>query len=221
MPNVLYREVEKNDYPKIKQLISSAFQVHRFAEKKQIVNSVLETYIRHCLIESSYSQVSILDGEVVGVILGRAEHQPKLSQRWLHQTVALFHQVKIALTALGDLSKVLEYFKISRAYAKLKARCSKTFFGEVTLLIVSNNCRGLGVGKKLFSDFKSYLQKHKVFSFYLYTDSSLSFGFYESQGMLREGVEKITLNKQPSAQNLDIYLYSGEVPTDSETKSCI
>lgn len=219
MANLSYRQIEKKDYSKIKQLISSAFQVHRFAEKKHIVNSVLEVYMRHCLIESSFSQVAILDGEVVGVILGRAEHQPKLSQRFLHQTVAFYHQVKIALTALGDLTKVLEYFKISRAYAELKSRCSKTFSGEVTLLIVSKKCRGLGVGKKLFSDFKSYLQEHKVFSFYLYTDSSLSFGFYERQGMLREGVEKITLNKQPTAYNLDIYLYSGEVPSDSETNS--
>jgi ribosomal protein S18 acetylase RimI-like enzyme len=220
MINLFYRELEKKYYSKIKQLISSAFQVHRFAEKKHIVNSALEIYIRHCLIESSYSKVAILNGELVGVILGRAEHQPKLSQRWLHQVVGIFHQAKIALTALGDLKKILEYYQLSRAYAKLKARCPKTFSGEVTLLIVSDQCRGHGVGKKLFTDFKHYLQKHNASSFYLYTDSSLSFGFYDRQGMVRECTENITLNIEATPYKLAVYLYSGEVSTESETKSC-
>jgi hypothetical protein len=48
-------------------------------------------------------------------------------------------------------------------------------------------------------------------SFFLYTDDSLSYGFYDKQGMQRIGTTKITLNLKPIPQKLDVYLYSKEV----------
>ena len=47
--------------------------------------------------------------------------------------------------------------------------------------------RGLGIGKKLFRALLDYMEQQNISRFYLYTDNSCNYGFYEHQGMRRCG----------------------------------
>jgi ribosomal protein S18 acetylase RimI-like enzyme len=83
--------------------------------------------------------------------------------------------------------------------------------GEITTLIVSKQFQGFGIGKKLYLEFYNYMINTGARSFFLYTDDSLSYGFYDKQDMQRIGTTKITLDIKPMPQNLEVYLYSKDV----------
>ena len=67
--------------------------------------------------------------------------------------------------------------------------------------------RGKGVGKQLYQRFLQYLKKEHLDSFYLYTDTSCNYGFYEHQGMVRrcEKEHIFTVNQQRSKMTFFIY----------------
>ena len=76
-------------------------------------------------------------------------------------------------------------------------------------ILISPDCRGKGVGKQLYQRFLQYLKNEHLNSFYLYTDTSCNYGFYEHQGMVRrcEKEHFFTVNQQRSKMTFFIYDY--------------
>lgn len=52
---------------------------------------------------------------------------------------------------------------------------------------MSSKARGNGVGKRLFQDLLAYVRSQDINRFYLFTDTSCNYGFYEHQGLVRCG----------------------------------
>ena len=67
------------------------------------------------------------------------------------------------------------------------ARLQKTYPAELALFAVRSSCQGKGIGKKLFHSALAYLKQQGLDEFYLFTDTSCNYGFYEHQGMCRRG----------------------------------
>lgn len=58
---------------------------------------------------------------------------------------------------------------------------------EVAFFAVGEAYRGMGIGKKLFESLLLQMRREQVKDFYLFTDTSCNYGFYEHQGMIRRG----------------------------------
>ena len=85
--------------------------------------------------------------------------------------------------------------------------CVYPYPAELALFVISPDCRGKGVGKQLYQQFLQYLKKEHLDSFYLYTDTSCNYGFYEHQGMVRrcEKEHIFTVNQKRSKMTFFIY----------------
>lgn len=204
MNKILYREVLKEDYEDIKILISNAFGIHKFITDKIILDRVLNIYLHSCLSAKTFSKVAILNEKVIGIILGSVKDKRKLSNTIKHSTSILLNNLSILLHYKKADSTIKEYKKIQIAYDELISNKAFRFQGCVELFIVSEEIRGLGLGKKLLSSFFKYLKENLVSNIYLYTDSICNFGFYDSQGFKREEAINIEIANEP----LDVYLYS-------------
>lgn len=215
---ITYRPVNKNDKHKLKELYIEEFGFHRFTNSKLVLNSISNYYLSSVIHQSTYSLVAIKEHEVVGVIYGRNDTQPHLKHSLKYKLSSFYHFIIIIVFSLFNLKPIKQALKFDRAYKILSSECNKAFSGEVTTLIVSKSHQGFGIGKSLFHSFYDYLLKTNAKSFFLYTDSGLSYGFYEKQGMIREGSKNITLNIKPRPQNLEIYLYSKDVIPYSDIK---
>lgn len=205
---ITYRAVNKNDLHKIKELYIEEFGFRRFTKNKHVLKSISSFYLSSVIQQSTYSLVAIRNHELVGVIFGRHDTQPFLKHSIKDKLVSYFDFVKIILLSLFHLKAVKQALKFDHAYKKLYLECNKKFSGEITTLIVSKSHQGFGIGKSLFHSFYDYLLKTKATSFFLYTDSGLSYGFYEKQGMIREGETPITLKIKPKKEKISVYLYS-------------
>jgi GNAT superfamily N-acetyltransferase len=205
---ITYRPVNKHDLTKIKELYIEEFGFRRFTTNKHVLKSISSLYLSSVIQQSTYSLVAIRNHEPVGLIYGRNDTQPFLKHSLKDKLVSLYHFVKIILLSLFHLKAIKQALKFDHAYKKLSFECNKKFSGEVTTLLVSKSHQGFGIGKSLFHSFYDYLLKTKATSFFLYTDSWLSYGFYEKQGMIREGETPITLKVKTKKEIIDVYLYS-------------
>ena len=75
---------------------------------------------------------------------------------------------------------------------------------------MDESCRGKGIGKLLFQSALDYAKEEKMDKFYLFTDTSCNFGFYEHQGMVRrkEKEHRFDIKGQSAKMNFFIYDYT-------------
>ena len=205
---ITYRPVNKHDLHKIKELYIEEFGFRRFTTNKHVLKSISSLYLSSVIQQSTYSLVAIRNHEPVGLIYGRNDTQPFLKHSLKDKLVSIYHFINIIIFSLFHLKATKQALKFDHAYKKLSFECNKKFSGEVTTLLVSKSHQGFGIGKSLFHSFYDYLLKTKATSFFLYTDSRLSYGFYEKQGMIREGETPITLKVKTKKEIIDVYLYS-------------
>ena len=85
----------------------------------------------------------------------------------------------------------------------------KSYPAELALFAVSAEFRGKGIGKKLFQSALDYINRQKLNEFYLFTDTSCNYGFYEHQGMIRRLEKELVfhINGQEEKMNFFIYDY--------------
>lgn len=73
--------------------------------------------------------------------------------------------------------------------------------------MVDSSCRGKGIGKQLFQLALDYMKEQKLDTFYLFTDTSCNYRFYELQGMIRKGEKNLTFNMKGQSAKMNFFIY--------------
>lgn len=208
MDKVTYRNLVKDDYPRVKDLIGEAFGFNEFIKDKFFLDSLLNIYLQSCILESSFSKVAEKRGKVIGIILGNAE-KDKNRLRKAHNVFSIAcSKLKLTVTCKENKETLKEISKIRDTYDEIIQGKRDDFQGCMELFIVSKESRGLGVGKALISHLFTYMESLGVKSIYLYTDTICNYGFYESQNFKRLNEKEVYLDSRQS--KLDVFLYGYE-----------
>ncbi|HCQ90394.1 MAG TPA: GNAT family N-acetyltransferase [Clostridium sp.] len=206
--NVTYREIKKSDYGVIEAIINNSFGLYKYVSNPKVLKSLLKMYLQSCLAEKTFSCIAEKDGKVVGVILGQAKSDYKYLAHLNHIFAVAFHSTAMTLKSALYQCSTSDYKKVHEIYHKLILGKEKEFDGVLTLFAVTQDCRGLGVGKKLLFNFFEYLKKKNSTHIYLYTDSSCNYGFYDSQGFVRLGEETVQITSEHKSSTLNVFLYN-------------
>ena len=164
-------------------------------------------YRASCLANQTFAMVALLDEKPAGIIMARSIKVYKKSVKYLlPQLVA-----GISLFISREGRKIANTFNgISELDKNLLSERNKEFDGEIAFFAVNEKYRGTGIGKSLFKMAIDYFKSEKVESFYLYTDSSCNYGFYEHQGLVKCG-EKVFEVPIGIKNEIRFYLYEGNI----------
>lgn len=211
MNQFIYREVKEKDYEQIENLIAESFFLNEYVPEGETLNELKKTYLRSCLTEATYKQVAELDGIIVGVIMGYADKDFNIFGMLFHSAETLFHGLKTRLAAneAGFDSQPVD--KLFATYKKLIKGRSKNYNGILTLFIVNEKFRGTGVGSTLLQRVETYFQDNNVKKFYLYTDTTCNFEYYEHHGFDRANEETIAMNFPTGNKKMTVYLYDKQL----------
>ncbi|KKO53501.1 GNAT family N-acetyltransferase [Paenibacillus sp. DMB20] len=205
MDKVIYRELIRADYDRVKELIDEAFGLHELIEDRKFLDVVLNIYLQSCILSSSFSKVAVKDNKVIGIILGDAKQDKKRLRKANNTLSIAYSLLKVTIASKENKKAIKEMFKIQETYAEIIKGKKDDFQGCIELFIVSKECRGLGVGKALINYLSNYMKNMDVKSIYLYTDTRCNYGFYESQNFKRLNEKEIHLDSVQ--EKLIIFLY--------------
>lgn len=183
MINLDYRQVSKEDYGELEEIIIDTWNYRNFCEKEITAKRLGKIFLYSCLLKQSFSSVVLIDGKVSGVIMARNCKEkdglkPLLSIRLMYQ------YLRLCLTKDGK--KTMKIFtNYEQINKELYASSKKNYEGEIVFFVLDKNCRGKGIGKQLFMKAQQYFSENQIRSFYLYTDCSCNYQFYEHIGMHR------------------------------------
>lgn len=205
MENVIYRNILKEDYPSIKHLINKAFGFDEFLKAPVFLDSTLNIYLQECILSSNYSKVAVKNNKVIGIILGSSKNDKNKLRKPHNYLSALSSFIKITFTKKENKKTLKEFGKIQDIYNEMIKNKENKFQGCIELFIVSEESRGLGVGKTLLNQLFNYMTSTNVNSLYLYTDTRCNYGFYDSQNFKRLMEKELKFQVVP--ETLKIFLY--------------
>lgn len=201
--NVKLRELKKQDLPALEDVIRKTWDYDKFATPKT-ARRLAKVYLATCLTNQTYTRVAEVDGVPAGLIFGKdiEKHHCPLKYR-LRQLFAV-----CGLLISKEGRGILNFYKsVDDIDSQLLKQCNKDYKGEIALFALSPEYRGLGIGKMLFHCLLAYMKSQSISDFYLYTDTSCNFGFYEHQGMVRQQQYKHLVNMKGQKGELEFYLY--------------
>lgn len=138
-----------------------------------------------CLSRRTFMRIADIDGREAGFIAAADLRHPRTD--WNLRQGA--ERARGALRHSERGRMILRWFA---AFADCDARlirdaelAGRRYQGEVALFIVDRDFRGHGVGRMLFDSAIDYFAGIGVEDFFLFTDTTCDFGFYEHRGLTR------------------------------------
>lgn len=199
------REYKKEDYETIKNIIRKTWNYDQLTDSKT-ANKLAKVFLDSCLNNYTFSRVALQDEKVIGIILLNDIKKHKFSFR---KTMKQFKSVTSLLLSKKGRQVCKLFGNISGLDNELLKENNKKYQAELSLFAIDENARGLGIGKMLFNEVLNNNKKDNITDFYLFTDTSCNYGFYEHQGMKRciEKDKKVVVNNQESIMKFFIYEY--------------
>ncbi|MEG0918433.1 MAG: GNAT family N-acetyltransferase [Anaerovoracaceae bacterium] len=204
--SIIFRNIEKQDYNEIAEIISDTWNYRDFCTEKTAHKMGL-LYLASCLCAQSFNSVALKDNEVVGVIMG---NDIKNSHIILKNRMFLIKS-SIKMLLSRDGRKIVNMFKgFENINEKLLKGSQKTFNGELSFFAVKEKTRGTGVGNDLYASLMEYFKECGIDNFYIFTDTSCNYGFYEHKGAERLGEKKIDF-KPYDNKKITFFIYSNNI----------
>lgn len=200
---ISYRPYMPGDFEALSEIINMTWG-HEKSYGPTTAARLSNAYLRLCLTEQTFTQVALKDGKPIGVIMGKDLRRPQKSLKLrLQARAALFI---LSLTAEGR--RAGRFFEeVDQIYEKLLSGQSRHYEGELSFFAIHPDYRGLGIGGALYRRFLDYVKSGKIRYFYVFTDTTCNYGFYECQNMIRCGTEEVTLQVNGRPEGFLFFIY--------------
>jgi len=197
------REYLDRDSRVLENIIREAWKYHELTGP-ETASKLARVFLYSCLCSQTDTQVALADEMPVGVIMGKNLNKHKCPLKYcVKQITSIF-----SLLLSREGRQVIKIFGcIKGKDKKLLKSSGKNYQGEITFFAVGCEFRGRGVGKVLFQNVKTYMKNEEIQSYYLFTDTSCNFGFYEHQGMnrCREHTQIFTVHSRPAEMKFFLF----------------
>ena len=200
---IVFEDYNKSHSEKLFDIIRKTWNYDQFASQK-IARKLSIIFLYSCLAQQTFTKVALIDNVPVGVIMARNKSKERSNIKYkLKQFMAI-----LSLLIHKEGRQTSKIFKgVSDTDAILLNEANRDYSGELVFFAVDSDCRGMGLGQKLFSKAKEYMKSDGMNDFYLFTDTTCNFGFYEHNGMTRRGEkrEKVEVDGQMADMKFFIY----------------
>lgn len=205
---VTYRKFRKSDIQSLVKVIIKNWKYDEILSKSN-ANRLTYAFLYFSLANAEFIQIAEVSKEAVGIIIGNTQAVPLKNK--LNYLKVLKYGLPMLFSKEGrNILKVYGYqttFSINRKmFNQVKHH---SFEGEVALFAVSEEVQGMGIGSHLFDSFLNYLEQNEANRFFLYTDTSCNYGFYDYKNLERIASKKVVLSK-PFDKKMEYYIYKGE-----------
>ena len=205
---VIYRDFCEDDINDVAILLANIWYPELSGQEASLAGKM---DLARFAAKTSYMRVACLDGSVIGIAAVRAKNSSEKN---------VLHWQKFydsAVSHLRDLDpkvaqEILDYHSFEKkAQEKMLSECSGNLDCELTLFAVSDKARGHGVGSTLLKQVVQYLKDAGAKTYFLFTDTSCTWQYYENRGMKRIASYCLTDEEKDKLQVQELYVYSTEI----------
>lgn len=202
--HITYRPFDEDDFEELAAIIQAEW--HTDMPLSEANALAARNDLAHMLSIASFSQVALVDGTARGIVLARPDAaRATESSRWLKISESYLRRLRELdpISAMAHQST----FELTKAKNGRMLKASGFADGaEISLLAVSGEARGLGLGGVLIDAACAYLVDRGARKAFLYTDTDCSWQFYEHRGFKRLGSYR-SVREERRLLPKELYLY--------------
>ena len=153
-------------------------------------------------------------GEFVGMITASIKGEKPLPDDIATTLADREQQARQTLERTPEGRRILHDYDADFAENEhFEAQARRELDAEAVLFFLRPKARGHQLGKRLFDSFINHLDEMNLQTYWLFTDSTCSFGFYDHRGMRRTATLQTACNYMPGVTK---YIYTGFVDDDMQ-----
>lgn len=213
---IILREYQKSDARYLAEIIRDTWKYGQLCSSKA-ADKLAKVYLNSCLANQTFTQVVLIDNIPAGIIMGKniAAYRCPLKYR-IPQILSI-----LSLYLNKEARNVSRIFQaVTSIDEDLLKESGRSYDGEVAFFAVNSMYRGKGIGKKLFHSLTSYMKEQGLENFFLFTDTSCNYPFYEHQGMQRRCQISRSFEIGSRHSEMTFFLYDFEMsPSDTTNLS--
>lgn len=181
---VTYRPVTWDDIDAIATEFDKMWGFHDSGGNEADSLVVSRRQVLHYLVPATHGDVAELNGEFMGILITRIEGKPLIFPDAKHELDRCDKEIRHnGSTHANQYLDVVLHTRALEDTMEHDSGINDNTQGEVELFLVAQKARGHGVGGTLWRRAQKRFTDGDVSSFYLHTDSTCDFSFYEHQGM--------------------------------------
>lgn len=202
---VIYRPFDEDDFNAIAAILQAAWHTDAPTPGYAFLEACAD--LAHSLSVSTFSQIALIDNVPRGIVLARGTNLTvPVSGRWQRAEEDFLEQMLI-----GEPEAAKDYLQMTELTRNIHTTMlhdgKLDEANEVTLLAVSEEARGLGIGTVLLDAAASYLASRGANRAFLYTDTDCNWQFYENHGLARAASHHVH-REQRRLLPRDLYVYT-------------
>ena len=187
MSDIKIRDFKKSDIKDLSLIVMDTWGFSdSFSMKLAVKMSRL--YLAEALNESNFCKVAEADGEAVGFIAARSDMLKKGS---LKSKIFVFKALFPVIFNIEAIRAVKVFWDMSKLNKRLYKKAGIDFEGEITLFVLNIGARGKGIGGRLYSDALDFIRRSGAGNYYIYTDTTCDYKFYEHKGAKKLSCEEL------------------------------
>ena len=200
---IVFEDYNESHREKLFDIIRKTWNYDQFASPK-IAKKLSVIFLYSCLAQQTFTKVALIDNTPVGVIMARNKSKEKFNIKYKFKQ---FMSI-ISLMISKEGRQTSKIFKgVSDTDKVILNEANRNYSGELVFFAIDSDCRGMGLGKKLFSKAKEYMKSDGMNDFYLFTDTTCNFGFYEHNGMTRRGEKREQVEVDGQKADMKFFIY--------------
>ena len=208
---IILREYREADRSALENVIREAWNYDRFCSPRTAAK-MARVYLDSCLTNQTFTRVAEVDSVPAGIIMGKniQKHRCPIPLRikWLKSIASLY------ISKEGrEISKIFEC--VQGIDQELLNACKKDYKGELAFFAISGKYRGKGLGRQLFQTVVDDMKSQNIGEFYLFTDTSCNYRFYEHLGLTRRCEKKQNIALKGEEGDMTFFIYDYQIKGDA------
>lgn len=201
--NITFEDYNDKYFREISKIINDNWHYNELASPKT-AEILSFSYLYSCLSKQTFAKVALIDDIPIGIIV--ANNKNKFNFNLLYKLKLIKNIFLLAISSEGrKVSKI--FGNVDNIDNNLLTNLDKDYPAELVFFAVDPKFKGLGIGQSLFFKAIEYFKFNSINSFYLFTDTTCNFGFYEHYGMIRKGSFDETLITDKGKRKISFYIY--------------
>jgi GNAT superfamily N-acetyltransferase len=199
------KDLGTDDYQTLRELIIEIWQYNEWVTQSDVI-PMADLFLSLALTGSSKIFVCRHQGKIVGVISALIIKNFKMQ---LFLKSKELSSISLLVNGGRPVTTFDYYLETEKLNNELLRKSGKNFQASLELFVLKEEFRGCGLGNLLYNAFLSYLAKHGITHFYLLTDSSSNYKFYEHKGLKRIEEQRFYWGHTDGTGFEDYYVYEG------------
>lgn len=209
--HITLRKMKKEDYAFLENIIRNTWHYDSFLSPSA-ARKMARVYLRSCLSNQTFIRIASEEEKPIGVIMVKKNDCFKVP---LRRRLALLLSVFSLLISREGRFVSRNFKDIRLIDEQLLENAGQKFDAEIAFFAVDAAYRGRQIGRRLFDSAILYMQKSNIKNFFLFTDTSCNYHFYDHLGLTRRGKANHCFDTGKQKADMIFYIYEGSVPVTS------